>query len=98
VIHHERLAWDGARALVRAADDEVTFAAVAQRIVDLLPAAYWHYYIGTRNRVLRPDRDDVINLEAALWRVRLEELLVREPGLTAAVRQLAAEAAALGSR
>jgi len=94
VIHSARLAWDGARTLVRAAERETTFAAVAQHIAEVLPPAYWSDYVATRDRLLRPDRDDVVCLEAGAWRVRLEELLLARPELVTALAHLTDEAAA----
>jgi hypothetical protein len=94
VIHIPRLAWDGARTLVEAAQSDVAFPAVAQRVAALLPGC-WQPYVNTRNRILRPDRDDVVCLEAGVWRVRLEELLREFPQLADPVRELTAEAAAL---
>jgi hypothetical protein len=93
VVHMPRLAWEAARALVVAAGSDAAFPLVAQRIATSLPE-YWPAYVNTRNRILRPDRDDVVNLEIGVWRVRMEELLRQYPQMANALPELTAHAAA----
>lgn len=93
VVHMPRLAWEAALALVGAARSDTAFPLVAQRMANVLPE-YWPAYVNTRNRILRPDRDDVVNLEAGVWRVRMEELLREYPQTMGALRELTADAVA----
>jgi hypothetical protein len=88
-VHLPRVAWDGARALIYAAQDAESFAPAAARVADALPDEYWDAYMATRNRIIRPHRPDVDAIEAGLWRHWFCELLTLRPDLADAVRGLA---------
>jgi hypothetical protein len=96
VIHQPRVAWDGARAFVRAAGS--THAdSFAGLVLTGLGSAMYGDFADTRHRLL----DDLVktggdrrvaDIEAGKWRVRLEDLLRANPDLTPTVRALIAEA------
>ena len=96
VIHQPRVAWDGARAFVRAAGSphSETFAA---RVLSRLGSEVYGQFADTRQRLLTAlvetggDRY-AMDVEAGKWRVRLEDLLRTHPELTEAVRELSDEA------
>jgi hypothetical protein len=77
--HVPRLAWDGARLLVQSAQSEATFRWMADRVFPILPRELFDSYLETRNRLVWRRRDDVESVEAGVWRVRLEDLLIRDP-------------------
>ena len=99
VTHHPRVAWDGARAFVRAAGSARSddFAA---RVLSRLGSETYGAFADTRHRLLAalvqtggdPHAADV---ETGKWRARLEDLLRSRPELTDAVRELTAEAGEL---
>ncbi|GIJ50440.1 hypothetical protein Val02_73260 [Virgisporangium aliadipatigenens] len=101
-VHLPRVAWDGARALIYAAQDAESFAPAAARLAGALPDEYWDAYMVTRNRIVRPHRPDADAIEAGLWRQRFSELLVLRPDLADVVRGLAdgviSDIVALGRR
>jgi hypothetical protein len=96
VIHHQRVAWDGARAFVRAAGSphSETFAA---RVLSRLGSEIYGQFADSRQRLLTAlvetggDRH-AGDVEAGKWRVRLEDLLRASPELAVAGRELTDEA------
>ena len=99
VIHQPRVAWDGARAFVRAAASPHA-GAFADRLLDQLGGEAHIQFSDTRERLRTAflatggDRH-AADLESGKWRVRLEELLRTRPDLADEVRDLTAVAAAL---
>jgi hypothetical protein len=95
VIHQPRVAWDGARAIVRAAAGPRSedFAA---RVLARLGSEAYGAFADTRHRLLTAlvqtggDRQ-AGDIESGKWRVRLEDLLRTRPELIDAVRELTAE-------
>ena len=96
VLHHPRVAWDGARAFVRAATGQHYDDFGAHLLARLGSEAYGQF-ADTRQRLLTAmvetggDRH-VTDVEAGKWRVRLEDLLRTKPELSEAVRELTIEA------
>jgi hypothetical protein len=96
VIHQPRVAWDGARAFVRAAGSphSDTFAG---HVLDRLGSEVYGQFADTRQRLLTAlvetggDRQ-ASDVEAGKWRVRLEELLRPHPDLIPPVVALTNEA------
>lgn len=96
IIHQPRVAWDGARAFVRAAGgpDYDTFAG---RVASRLGTEFYGELTNTRQRLLAGqlatggDRF-VSDVEAGKWRVRFEDLLRARPDLTTTVRELTTQA------
>ncbi|GAB1645754.1 hypothetical protein [Krasilnikovia sp. MM14-A1259] len=95
VIHQPRVAWEGARAFVRAACGP-EYAAFAGQVVSRLGEDLYGELSDTRARLLDArtqtggDRR-MTDIELGRWRVRLEDLLRTHPELTGAVQDLIAE-------
>jgi hypothetical protein len=96
VIHQPRIAWDGARAFVRAAGSPHA-EAFAPHVLSKLGSEVYGQFADTRQRLLTAlvetggDRY-ASDVEAGKWRARLEDLLHFQPEMTDAVRALTAEA------
>jgi hypothetical protein len=92
VIHQPRIAWDGARAFVRAAGSPQS-EGFAARVLSRLGSEMYGQFADTRQRMLTAlvetggDRY-AADVEAGKWRVRLEDLLRSRPELTDAVIEL----------
>jgi hypothetical protein len=99
VIHQPRVAWDGARAFVRAAGS-AHYEGFANRLLRDLGSQLYGDFADTRQRLLTAyvetggDRF-VADVEAGKWRVRLEDLLRERPELAGPVLELIAESAEL---
>jgi hypothetical protein len=96
VIHLPRVAWDGARAFVAAAGSD-GFQAFVDQVGSRLGVAFHGELAATRERVLTARVTEVTDEHAAhaevgAWRVRLDDLLRRNPQLTDTVRELIAQA------
>jgi hypothetical protein len=95
-VHHPRVAWDGARAFVRAAGSPHS-EQFAARVLNRLGSEVYGQFADTRQRLLTAlvetggDRY-AADVEAGKWRVRLEDLLRQKPQLTDAVQGLTGEA------
>jgi hypothetical protein len=96
VVHQPRVAWDGARAFVRAAGSQQS-EAFAARVLSRLGGEMYGQFADTRQRLLTAlvetggDRL-ASDVEAGKWRVRLQDLLQTRPDLTPAVVGLTNEA------
>lgn len=95
VIHQPRIAWDGARAFVRAAGSSQS-EQFAARVLSRLGSEVYGQFADTRQRLLTAlvetggDRY-AGDVEAGKWRVRLEDLLRTRPDLIDVVRELTSE-------
>ncbi|MFF3444387.1 hypothetical protein [Streptosporangium sp. NPDC002721] len=87
VVHHPRVAWEGARAFVNAADDNVYWW-LSDIVGRSLGATHQTRLSMTR---LRLQREDAWLAETAAWRVRLEDMLQARPDLAPVLLQLVAE-------
>lgn len=98
VIHQPRVAWDGARAFVRAAASP-DFDAFAGRVLGRLGPELHDELSNTRQHLLTASVESsdtdrfTTDVEAGKWRVRLEDLLRNRPDLITAVRDLTESAA-----
>ncbi|GIF00784.1 hypothetical protein [Paractinoplanes rishiriensis] len=96
VIHQPKVAWEGARAFVRAAGSPHS-EQFAAHVLNRLGSEVYGQYADTRQRLLTAlvetggDRH-ASDVESGKWRVRLEDLLRSRPDLTAAVVELTSEA------
>lgn len=96
VIHQPRVAWDGARAIVRAAGS-AHYEGFANRILQQLGSSLYGDFADTRQRLLTAyvetggDRY-ASDVEAGKWRVRLEDLLRERPELAIVILNLTTEA------
>jgi hypothetical protein len=92
VIHQPRVAWDAARVFVRAAGSS-DYEQFAGRVYQQLGIEVFGELSDTRKRLILADAalpgdQYVIDVEAAKWRVRLEELLRSHPGLVSTIQDL----------
>ncbi|MEU7908147.1 hypothetical protein [Actinoplanes sp. NPDC049118] len=93
VIHQPKVAWDGARAFVGAAGGP-EYSALATEMLGKLGTDWYGELANTRQRLLTAsvERDGnehaIADVEAARWRVRLEDLMRRRPDLIRAVQEL----------
>src|SRR2546421_12521209 len=70
VLHHPRLAWDGARVIVRALESDHLYGWLNERLGTLLGPAYQQALSDSFNRLWWTDRVDAPQTEAGLWRGR----------------------------
>jgi hypothetical protein len=93
VIHQPRVAWDGARAFVRAAGGPHA-ERFALLVLGRLGEASHAQFVDSRNRLLKAIGGDryTTDLEAGKWRVRLDDLMQNRPDLIPAVLDLTNEA------
>ena len=101
VIHHERIASDGALAFVRAAASP-QYAQFAGSILAGLGSELYGAFADTRFRLLTAlvetgDDRSASDVEANKWRARLEDLLRHQPELVPAVLELTIEGRELQS-
>jgi hypothetical protein len=94
VVHHPRVAWDGARAFVRVAGTPA-YPVFADYVRSWLGPELHAALEDTRQRVFANivwnDGDRyVTDVEAGKWRARLQDLLQERPDLTPAVQELTA--------
>jgi hypothetical protein len=93
VIHQPKIAFDGARAFVRAAGTPA-YDALATQMLSRLGTDWYGELANTRQRLLTASVESSDNdrftadTETSKWRVRLEDLLRRRPDLATAVREL----------
>jgi hypothetical protein len=92
VIHQPRVAWDAARTFVRAAGSS-DYDQFAGRVYQQLGVEVYGELSDTRKRLILADAElpgdqYVIDVEAAKWRVRLEDLLRDRPDLVDTIQHL----------
>ncbi|MFC0005691.1 hypothetical protein [Micromonospora siamensis] len=88
VIHHPRVAWDTARALVAAAGDDDLFRWYSGELGELLGVGSEQALHDTRDRLRRDTTGGRAMVEAGLWRVRLADALTTRPDLADPLRDL----------
>ena len=82
VLHQPRVAWDLARTVVSSAEaDDRLYGWFARRLDELLGADYRQQLVETRQRLRQAFRVDAHQVQVGVWRVRLEDLLRRQPEL-----------------
>src|SRR5436305_836204 len=92
VVHQPRVSWDGARAIVRAAGS-AHYEGFANHLLQQLGSGLYGDFADTRQRLLTAyvetggDRY-AADVEAAKWRVRLDDVLRERPELAGAVLDL----------
>ena len=96
IVHQPRVAWEGARAFVRAAGGP-GYAAFAERVASRLGPELYGELANTRQRLsaaqLATGGDRFMSdVESGKWRVRFEDMLRTRPDLTATVQELTAQA------
>jgi hypothetical protein len=93
-VHPQRVAWDAARAFVRAAYSPY-FQEFSGRVFQLLGPEIYADLQATRDRLddwmTRPPADRyMFDVEAGKWRVKLQELVQMRPELAGPLQDLAA--------
>jgi hypothetical protein len=93
VVHPQRVAWDAARAFVRAAYSPY-YLEFAGRVHQLLGPEISDQLQATRDRLddwmRRPPADRyMFDVEAGKWRVKLEDLMRERPDVVGALQDLA---------
>src|SRR2546423_6580147 len=68
VIHQQRLAWDGARVIVRALESDYLYRWLNERLGVLLGPPYQQALSDSFNRLWWTERADAPQAEAGLWR------------------------------
>jgi hypothetical protein len=86
------VAWDGARAFIRAAASEY-YGAFADHVFDKLGKEVFDDYEASRERIFAaqttaPGDRRVLDVEAGKWRAKLEDLLRAHPDLVRALMTL----------
>jgi len=94
VIHNPRLAWDGARVIVRALESDYLYRWLDEQLGALLGQPYRQALSDSFNRLWWTERADAPQAEAGLWRARLGDVLQNRPDLAVPLRDLIYEAAA----
>jgi hypothetical protein len=95
ILQQPRLAWDGARVIVRAIDSERLYRWLHTRLGELAGPAYQQALSDSGHRLWWTERMDAPNAEAGLWRARLADLLQTRPELAGPLQELIDETAAL---
>jgi hypothetical protein len=96
IVHQPRVAWEGARAFVRAAAGPDADA-FADQVVSRLGASFYGEFADTRQRLLAAELATggdrfASDVESGKWRVRFDDLLRTRPDLTATLQELTAQA------
>jgi hypothetical protein len=83
VIHHPRVAWDAALAVVRAAQaDDPTASWCRDWIADLLGPEPAAAFLATRRRLWDASRAlNEVRVQEGVWRVRIQDALSTRPDL-----------------
>ena len=92
IVHHQRLAWDCARAFVAVADSDRDYFWLCNEVRRLLGPRYEVALSDARNRLTLAARPDTAQIEAGLWRARMEDALRERPELALALAGLVEDA------
>jgi hypothetical protein len=87
MTHPERLAWDGARVLVRAVGFDPVYRWLADEM-GTFGTAYREALSDSYVRLFTDRRPDAVHREAGIWRARLLDLLHEQPALAVHVGSL----------
>lgn len=94
IVHHQRLAWDCARAFVALADTDREYYWLGARLRELCGPEHELALSDTRTRLLWQVRADGRSIEAGRWRARIADLLAERPALAPALAALRQDAQA----
>ncbi len=94
VLHHPRLAWDGARVIVRALETDRLYGWLNEQLGRLFGPGYQQALSDSFNRLWWTERLDAPQAEAGLWRARLADALQEHPDLARPLRELIYDATA----
>jgi hypothetical protein len=93
IVHHQRLAWDCARAFTAIAEDDYGYHWLFRELNALLGPNYGLALSDAHTRLRYTTRPDAVPAEAGLWRARIEDVLRQRPELELALAALARDAA-----
>jgi hypothetical protein len=93
IVHHQRLAWDCARAFTMVAEDDYGYHWLSGELSALLGPDYELALSDAHARLRYSTRLDALPAEAGLWRARIEDLLGHRPELELALASLCRDAA-----
>ena len=88
IVHQQRLAWDCARAFMAVASCDHDYFWLAGEVRRLLGTDYELALSDARNRLLLDARPETPQIEAGLWRARMEDALRGRPELSPALASL----------
>jgi hypothetical protein len=92
IVHHQRLAWDCARAFVAAVDSDREYFWLCREVNRLLGPQYELALSDSPARLFTAIRPDAPQVETGLWRARMEDVLRERPELVLVLSDLAEEA------
>ncbi len=92
IVHHQRLAWDCALAFVAAVDNDSQYFWLCREVNRLLGPQHEQALSDSRTRLFAATRSDAAQVEAGLWRARIEDVLRERPELVLVLADLAEEA------
>jgi hypothetical protein len=81
VIHHPRVAWDGARAFVAACENLNVFPWFKAQVWQLLGPDYYELAQRSFVNLMYAEDERAHQIESGMWRVRLAELLETRPDM-----------------
>lgn len=93
IVHHQRLAWDCARAFTAIAEDDYGYHWLSRELRALLGPDYELALSDAHTRLRYTTRLDAVPAEAGLWRARIEDVLRQRPELELVLAALARDAA-----
>jgi hypothetical protein len=87
-MHRQRLAWDGARTVVRALGSARVTEWLGGQFAGVLGAGYRTALRESADRMWTSTRPDAPQVESGLWRARLDDLLEARPDLAGPLRSV----------
>ncbi|MFG6199298.1 hypothetical protein [Nonomuraea sp. JJY05] len=93
VLHPRRVAWEGARTFVSAANTDAYWW-LSDAVGHYLGIMYQLQLCETRLRLQAEEEADAIYAEAGVWRARLDELLDTHPATASILTQMISETTA----
>jgi hypothetical protein len=92
IVHHQRLAWDCARAFTAVAEDDYGYQWLSGQLRVVLGPDHELALSDSHTRLRYTTRLDAMSAEAGLWRARIEDTLRQRPELAPALDTLARDA------
>lgn len=92
LINHERLAWDSARVISRVLESDQVGRWLHEQMSTHLGPEVAEALVESRLRMWASARLDAPQIEAGIWRAKLEELLLGDPTLAMPLRVMITEA------
>ncbi|GAA4670780.1 hypothetical protein [Phytohabitans rumicis] len=94
VVHHERLAWDAARAFICATESDQVFGWLREQVERHFDRRLAEALYESRHRLWARHRLDVVDVERGRWRAKLEDLVIADRSRALPLQQLIAETSA----